>query len=69
MTRDMFPILQRAMRMKWVSGMIPHPPGGGGPAHTTLPNVIPPPGSAADRKKIFDRMRDPATPGPDPSEG
>lgn len=68
-TRDIFPILQRATHMKWVSGMITHPPEGDGPAHTTLPNVIPPPGSPADRKKIFDRLRDPATPGSDPSEG
>jgi len=67
--RDIFPILQRAVRMRWVSGMITHPPGGGGETHTTPPAVIPPPGTAPHRKTIFDRLRDPATPGDDPSEG
>jgi hypothetical protein len=67
--RDIFPILQRAIRMRWVSGMITHPPSGGGETHTTPPKVIPPPGSAADRLTIFNRLRDPATPGGDTSEG
>ncbi len=67
--RDIFPILQRAIRMRWVSGMITHPPSGGGETHTTPPLVIPPPGTAAHRKTIFDRLRNPATPGGDPSEG
>ena len=67
--RDIFPILQRAIRMRWVSGMIIHPPGGGGETHTTPPAVIPPPGTAAHRKTIFDRLRDPATPGEESTEG
>ncbi|HWZ44625.1 MAG TPA: LodA/GoxA family CTQ-dependent oxidase [Candidatus Saccharimonadales bacterium] len=67
--KDILPILQRAIRMRWVSGMITHPPSGGGETHTTPPLVIPPPGTAAHRKIIFDRLRDPATPGKDVSEG
>ena len=67
--RDIFPILQRAIRMRWVSGMITHPPSGGGETHTTPPAVIPPPGTAAQRQTIFNRLRVPATPGKEPSEG
>jgi hypothetical protein len=77
-TSDIYPLLQRAINMKWVSGMAAHPmahadeqePMHGehhadveGPAHSTLSSVIPPPGSASDRAAIFDKLRDPALPG------
>jgi hypothetical protein len=77
-TRDIYPMLQRAIRMKWVSGMVSHPmehadqkePSHShqhgdmeGPAHATLHGVIPPPASAAARLAIFNKLRDPATPG------
>ena len=77
-TKDIYPLLQRAIKMRWVSGMVAHPMSHAdmkhpaheehhgkvvGPAHATLPAVIPPPGSAAARKAIFDKLRDPSLPG------
>jgi hypothetical protein len=53
---DIYPILLRAMNMKWVSRMVAD-----AHAHATLEPVIPPPGSRAMRKAIFERLRDPAT--------
>lgn len=55
-THDIYPILQRAMRMKWVTAMAAQ-------AHMTLSAVIPPPGNAAARKAIFDRLKNPNGPG------
>ena len=82
-TKDIYPLLQRAIKMKWVSGMVAHPmahadeqhPGHEqhhhgeveGPAHATLGEVIPPPGAASDRAAIFDKLRDPALPPTEPS--
>lgn len=71
--RDIYPLLQRATLMRWVSGMVAHPkmhagehmPSGGKvpPAHSTFSQVLPPPGTAAARKKIFDKLRNPALSG------
>lgn len=57
-TRDIYPILQKAMDMTWVSKMISD-----AHAHATLAAVVPPPGTAAKRAAIFARLRDPATKG------
>ena len=57
-TRDIYPILLRAVNMQWVSGMI-----NSDHAHATLSAVIPPPASASARLAIFNKMRDPAVPG------
>lgn len=76
-TKDIYPLLQRAIKMRWVSGMVAHPMAHAdeqepmherhgdvpGPAHSTLSAVIPPPGSASARAAIFARLRDPALPG------
>jgi L-Lysine epsilon oxidase N-terminal/L-lysine epsilon oxidase C-terminal domain len=74
-TKDIYPLLQRAIKMRWVSGMVAHPMHHAdehmpqheqhhgdvaGPAHATLPAVIPPPASASARSAIFDKLRDPA---------
>jgi hypothetical protein len=74
-TNDIYPLLQRAINMKWVSGMVAHPMAGAdghapehehhdgdvaGAAHATLSAVIPPPGSASARSAIFEKLRDPA---------
>lgn len=61
-TRDIYPILLRAIHMQWVSGMINEMH-----AHATLPAVIPS-ASASARLAIFKKMRDPATPGANPSD-
>ena len=53
-TKDIYPILERAINMKWVSGIITN-----AQAHATLAAVIPPPGSAAERAAIFGRLRNP----------
>ena len=53
-TRDIYPILQRAINMKWVSKMV-----SSAHAHHTISSVIPPPGSAADRIAIFARLLSP----------
>ncbi len=81
-TNDIYPLLQRAIKMKWVSGMVAHPmehqdqqsPAHEqhhgdvmGPAHATLSKVIPPPGSASDRLEIFKKLRDPAVSPTQPS--
>jgi L-lysine epsilon oxidase-like protein len=54
-THDIYPILQRAINMKWVSGMVTN-----ADAHTTLGAVIPPPGSPSARTAIFERLRNPS---------
>lgn len=55
-TRDVFPILERAMQMTWVSKMVSSVH-----AHRTLAAVIPPPGSRAARAAVADRLRSPAS--------
>jgi hypothetical protein len=73
-TRDIYPLLERALNMRWVSGMVAHPEHHEdekamhemhhgdveGPAHMTLMGVIPPPGRRAVREAIFEKLRDPA---------
>ena len=74
-TKDIYPLLRRALNMKWVSGMVSHPMAHAdmrhpmhehhhgdvaGPAHATFSTVIPPPGSRSARTKIFEKLRDPA---------
>lgn len=77
-TNDIYPLLQRAMSMRWVnqlkkmsedgmSGMpapapAPAPPNDKGHADAAWQAIIPPPGSAAARKVIFDKLRDPSLP-------
>jgi hypothetical protein len=61
--RDIYPLLKKAIDMKWVSMMVSD-----AHAHATLEPVIPPPGTRAMRAAIFDRLRDPATPGGTESE-
>jgi len=57
--RDIYPILHRAIAMRWVSRMITEEH-----AHKTLAAVIPPPGAAVARTAIFARLRNPhAAPG------
>jgi len=51
-TRDIFPILNRAMRLRWVSKLA-------GSAHETLAGAIPPPGPDALREAIFEQLRNP----------
>lgn len=63
-TRDIYPLLRRAIDMKWVSKMVAD-----AHAHVTLEPVIPPPGDPAMRKAIFNRLRNPNTPGVTVSEG
>ncbi len=53
-THDVYPILERAINMKWVSAMVASVQ-----AHATLADVIPPPGTAAARTAIFERLRNP----------
>jgi hypothetical protein len=53
-TKDIYPILQRAMNMTWVSAMV-----ASAHAHATLAGVIPPPGTPAARAAIFGRLRNP----------
>jgi FtsP/CotA-like multicopper oxidase with cupredoxin domain len=82
-TKDIYPLLQRAIKMKWVSGMAAHPmahadeqePGHSehhhdeleGAAHGTLSDVIPPPSTADARAAIFEKLRHPALPGDQPA--
>ncbi|HLB90371.1 MAG TPA: LodA/GoxA family CTQ-dependent oxidase [Terriglobales bacterium] len=51
-TNDIYPILKRAIQMRWTSEHVSH-------AHMTLPSVIPPPGNPSDREAIFSRLRNP----------
>jgi len=57
-SRDIYPILQRALDMKWVTKMIAD-----AHAHATLAAIIPPPGARAARAAIFGRLRNPAARG------
>jgi hypothetical protein len=78
-TNDIYPLLQRALSMRWVNQLkkmdeadmpmaapapmpMPAPPDGKGHADAAWRAVIPPPGSAAARKVIFDKLRDPSLP-------
>lgn len=54
-TKDIYPLLIRAMNMKWVSTTAT------GVMHATIQSVIPPPGLPEDRNKIFKRLRNPDT--------
>jgi hypothetical protein len=54
-TNDIYPLLQRAIEVKWVSGMVTSKH-----AHATLSALIPPPGSKSARSAIFNKLRDPA---------
>lgn len=83
-TNDIYPILRRAIKIKWVSGMATHPMAHAdeqqpmhaahhhneavGPAHETLMGVIPPPGTAPARAAIFAKLRDPSLPGTQSSD-
>ena len=51
-TRDIYPILNRATKLRWVSKLA-------GSAHQTLAGAIPPPGPDALRDAIFQRLRNP----------
>jgi hypothetical protein len=70
-TNDIYPILQRAIKMRWVNQLkkmhednMPPPPPPNDKGHTDAAwgKIIPPPGSAAARKLIFDKLRNPALP-------
>jgi hypothetical protein len=61
-TNDIYPILIRAVDMKWVSAMA-------APHHSTLSDVIPPPGTGPARQAIFERLRDPSIPLDQTSDG
>ena len=61
--KDIYPLLQRAMSMRWVSAMVMAVN-----AHTTFADVVPPPGSPAARAAIFARLRDPQLPPDQESE-
>jgi hypothetical protein len=63
-TRDIYPILRRAIDTKWVSKMVAD-----AHAHVTLDSVIPPPGDPVMRKAIFKRLRNPSTAGSTVTEG
>jgi hypothetical protein len=56
-SRDIYPLLQRAINVNWVSGMVTSKH-----AHATLSAVIPPPGSISARLAIFNKLRDPSLP-------
>jgi hypothetical protein len=56
-TNDIYPLLQRAINIGWVSGMITSKH-----AHQTLAAVVPPPSSTSARLAIFAKLRDPALP-------
>jgi hypothetical protein len=53
---DIFPLLDRASKMKWLSGLAASMS-----AHDTFPAIIPPPGSDAVRAAISARHRDPTS--------
>lgn len=52
-TKDIYPILQRAIRYQWVTTKI-------GNQHSPLLDVIPPPATADQRNLVFQALRDPA---------
>ncbi len=52
-TKDVYPILNRVIQMKWVSQLV-------GSAHATLADVIPPPGPPDVRAAIFQRLKNPS---------
>ncbi len=52
-THDVYPILERVLKLKWVSKLA-------GSAHQTLAAIIPPPGPARVRAAIFERLRNPS---------
>jgi L-Lysine epsilon oxidase N-terminal/L-lysine epsilon oxidase C-terminal domain len=56
-TKDIYPMLRRAINVGWVSGMVTSQH-----AHATLKAVVPPPFSASARLAIFNKLRDPALP-------
>ena len=58
--KDIYPILIRAITMRWVYSMA-------NLMHLTLGSVIPPPGLPDTRKKIFEKLRDPSLGSHDPS--
>jgi hypothetical protein len=67
--KDIYPILLRAINVKWVNQLKkmeednmppPPPPNDKGHADAVWGKIIPPPGSVAARKFIFDKLRDPA---------
>ena len=51
-TRDIYPILERVTKLRWVSKLA-------GSAHQTLAGAIPPPGPDSLRSSIFERLRNP----------
>jgi len=53
-SKDIYPLLRRAINVGWVSGMVTSQH-----AHATLGAVIPPPASASARLAIFNKLRDP----------
>jgi len=53
-TKDIYPLLIRAMNMKWVSELA-------AVMHSAFQSVIPPPGQPEDRIAIFKRLRNPDT--------
>ena len=53
-TKDIYPLLIRAMNLKWVSKIA-------AVMHSTFQSVIPPPGRPEDRIAIFKRLRNPDT--------
>ena len=70
-TNDIYPLLQRAISMRWVNQLKkmddgnmppPPPPNDRGHADAVWSEIIPPPGSAAARKFIFGKLRDPSLP-------
>jgi hypothetical protein len=70
-TNDIYPILQRALNMRWVNPLKkmaednmppPPPPNDTGHVDPVWARIIPPPGPATARKFIFARLRDPALP-------
>jgi hypothetical protein len=52
-TKDIYPLLVRAINMKWVTS-------DAAGSHSTLEAIIPPPGSSLIRQAIFSRLRDPS---------
>jgi hypothetical protein len=61
-TRDVYPLIERAVGLRWVSRMVAE-------AHSTLPPAFSMGFPAALKQAIFARLRDPATPGGQDSDG